>query len=140
MRLPLTRGKFAFIDYEDFDRCIQHSWSAAKTTYNNYRAEARIKGKLVRLHRFIMNPLPSEDVHHKDGNPLNNRKSNLEVCSRSYNLRNNKNKHNSTGIVETKSGKYKARLSVHNKTKWLGTFESKEEAINVRKNYVKKIR
>jgi hypothetical protein len=42
-------------------------------------------GKKVRAHRWIMEQhlgrklLPTEQVHHKDGNPLNNDLTNLEV-------------------------------------------------------------
>lgn len=45
-------------------------------------------GKKVRAHRWIMEQhlgrklLPTEHVHHKDGNPLNNDLSNLEVLGR----------------------------------------------------------
>ena len=48
----------------------------------------RVKGKLMLLHRHIMEKflgnalLPTEIVHHKDGNNLNNNIDNLEICSR----------------------------------------------------------
>lgn len=45
-------------------------------------------GKKVRAHRWLMEQAlgrklsPGEDVHHKDGNPLNNDLANLEVLPR----------------------------------------------------------
>lgn len=80
MIIKLTKGKITEIDDEDAERILKHSWCAAKQR-NKWRAESRIKGKLIRLHRFIMNAKPGEDVHHHDGEPLNNRKDNLIICS-----------------------------------------------------------
>lgn len=31
------------------------------------------------LHRYLMSPAHDEDVHHKDQNPLNNHRENLEI-------------------------------------------------------------
>ena len=44
-----------------------------------------------RIHRlvaetFIPNPLGLHEINHKDGNKSNNHKSNLEYCTRSYNM------------------------------------------------------
>ena len=77
----LTKGKVALVDDGDFERVSQHSWCAAKTSYGKWRAETRIKGKLIRLHRFITNAKSGEVVHHINGNPLNNLHENLYICS-----------------------------------------------------------
>lgn len=80
-KITLTKGKIALIDDDDFERVNQHSWCAAKTTYGKWRAETRIKSKLIRLHRFITGAKPGEVVHHIDGNPLNDKKENLQTIS-----------------------------------------------------------
>ncbi|KKN16028.1 hypothetical protein LCGC14_0979900 [marine sediment metagenome] len=81
--VPLTRGKFAKVDVENVLLIAPHSWQATPTTYGTYRAETHINKKVVRMHRFIMNAPAGKDIHHKNGNTLDNRKCNLLVCSRS---------------------------------------------------------
>lgn len=46
------------------------------------------KGKTYLLHRWIMDAKPGEQVAHLDGNKLNNKRSNLKICSQSENFRN----------------------------------------------------
>lgn len=49
------------------------------------------KRSIKRVHKlvaeaFIPNPLNLHDINHKDGNKKNNHSSNLEYCTRSYNM------------------------------------------------------
>lgn len=37
-RIPLTQGKFALVDNEDFEWLNQFKWYALKTTYGGYVA------------------------------------------------------------------------------------------------------
>ena len=81
--LTLSKGLHTIIDAEDALRCSEHNWYASKTTYNKYRAIANIKGKNIKLHRLLMGFPVGLDVHHKNGDCLDNRKSNLIACTRS---------------------------------------------------------
>ena len=68
MEYKITGG-FVLIDDEDLPLISKYNWQVD----NNGRATRR--GRLL-MHRLI---LPGfEVVHHKDGNPLNNQKSNLQ--------------------------------------------------------------
>lgn len=64
-----------------------------------------VNGKLIRLHRYLMEKhlgrklLPTEIVHHKDGNKHNNDLSNLEITNRSDHAR-----YHMTGIVRPLNG------------------------------------
>jgi len=131
------------IDDEDFERISKHSWSISKNG-KYIRVETRIKSKLIRLHRFILNLKPGDpEVDHRDRNPLNNQKNNLRVCSREENMRNIKfstieNKTGYIGVYRNHgNGKYRACCSINNKTYHIsGNFDTAEEAAKARDKYV----
>jgi hypothetical protein len=85
--VALTQGKFAIVDAEDYERVNRHKWcvSGKGNTIYAYRKD---HGKHVYLHQFLMKPPPGMVVDHIDGNGLNDRKSNLRVCTRQQNLLN----------------------------------------------------
>ena len=69
-------------------------------------------------------------VDHINGDPLDNRKSNLRICTQHNNLFNQKrgNKFGYKGVVKFFSGKYQAMIWDGKKNNHLGMFESKEDA------------
>lgn len=86
VELPLSNtDKKTIIDKEDLSRVLRHSWFLAtdKRTQTHYVVTKKRDGKTVRtirLNRYIMhNPSVEFDVHHKNLNPLDNRKENLQV-------------------------------------------------------------
>lgn len=97
VKIPLSQGKFALIDQEDFERVGQYKWSAlcpapnrVKKRWYGVRNEYE-NGKAVRhfyLHRFIMNAPKGVEVDHKNGDGLDCRKSNLRLATRSQNAAN----------------------------------------------------
>lgn len=122
------------VDDEDVGRVLQHSWYLEKSNYHSY-FRSRINGKLIRLHRFIINPKPDEQVDHINGNTFDNRKSNLRVCTARQNSRNMK-KHvdNHSGFkgVYFRPKQPKKPWAVYIKTeistKYLGSYPTKEQA------------
>ena len=131
MLIPLTKGKFAIIDDEDFELIKNSKWH-----YDNYGyAHATINYKQVRMHRLILGLKPKEIGDHINGDRLDNRRSNLRVCSFRENLTNKKislrNKCGYKGVyLNSKSGKKVWRADVYSlgKKYYLGLFETKEEA------------
>ena len=97
-----------------------------------------LNGKGFKLHRllaqaFIPNPENKPEVDHIDGNPLNNCLSNLRWCTHAENMRNKKKYRNNTsdhkGVTFNKEKrKWRARIYVNGKEKFLGYFHTKEEA------------
>ena len=93
IKIPLTQGKIAIIDQEDFIRVNKYKWQAQyhkqkKRWYSEgYIPEIR---KMIRLHRFIMNPPDNRVVDHINNDSLDNRRANLRVCTVGENNRNRK--------------------------------------------------
>jgi predicted GIY-YIG superfamily endonuclease len=84
-RIPLTQGKVAIIDAEDIDLVSKPSWFFNSNGY----AVAKINGKMVSMHRWLLGLTNcSQLCDHLNGNKLDNRKSNLKVCTQAENLRN----------------------------------------------------
>jgi hypothetical protein len=94
--IPLTQDKFAIVDAEDYERFREYKWYAKKG-YSTYYAGsgmrffkdgkyAGVKQKL--MHRLITNAPKGMMVDHINHNGLDNRKSNLRVCTREQNSHN----------------------------------------------------
>jgi len=80
--IPLTRGKVAIVDASDFDWLNQWKWHTVKTGKHRsdrfYYYAARFSGKKeVRMHHQILNAKAGQEVDHRDGNGLDNRRRNI---------------------------------------------------------------
>jgi len=137
--IPLTQGKFAIVDDENFDRLNANKWCAMrdKSTRSFYavRNSPRVNGKsrLILMHREVVNAEARFDVDHRNHNTIDNRLDNLRVCTTSQNAANSRvRKDNSSGCKgvhwHKQSCKWHARLAVSGKRLHLGYFDSKEDA------------
>lgn len=127
-----SSGVEFLISASDLDAVKKYTWCISKTGY----LVANINGKTTKLHRYLLSPEPSVIIDHINGNTLDNRRGNLRLCSPKENSRNSKKKgkHNvATGVSKTKSGKFRARISVDRKEICLGTFQTAAEAIDARR-------
>ena len=76
------QGFYATVDNEDYQAIIDAGkWHTCNNCLTIYARSV----KYGYLHRFIMKPPKNMVVHHLDHNGLNNQKSNLQICTRSYN-------------------------------------------------------
>jgi hypothetical protein len=139
--IGFTRKKERFeilIDLEDFKKVKENSWCLSKKRKRRY-AVSRINNKIVYIHQVILNyDGKVSTCDHKNMNGLDNRKLNLRVCSNQENNWNkpapSTNKSGVQGVHWAKHCKrWCAQIKINNKTKHLGTFLTKEEAIAVRK-------
>jgi hypothetical protein len=135
--IPLTHGKVALVDDEDFERVNKFKWSAKKAPQRKLLWYAyRITGRIDRshpitewLHHFVQGSKQQTD--HRDGNGLNNQKNNLRRCNSSQNAANRRlNSNNSTGFkgVFALRGKFIAQVGRSGSRKWIGSFDTAEEA------------
>lgn len=133
--IPLKNGNIALIDLADYDLIKDSSWVNDGYGY----AVCTICRKRHLLHRVIMGVSnPEVEVDHVDHNPLNNRRSNLRLCTHSLNLKNRLLSSNNTtgfqGVYLDKRRKiWYARIIVDGKYIHLGHFSDKESAISARK-------
>ena len=106
-RIPLTQGKFALVDDEDFEALSQFKWRAKhcpdgrrpekSSKWYACRTEIRKRGpkagkkKEVYMHRFLMDAPRGKVVDHLNGDGLDNRRANLRICTQKENLANGVN-------------------------------------------------
>jgi hypothetical protein len=82
--VPLTQGKFALVDPEDWERVLRRKWQATHTgdRGRTYYASAWIPERKARvsLHRFILGLRPGPPlVHHKNDQGWDCRRANLQI-------------------------------------------------------------
>jgi hypothetical protein len=82
------------IDSEDFYRVVAMGFNKhikrGKVYFEHTGYNSRKKGRIISLHRFILNAHENMVVDHINGNTFDNRKCNLRVCSTGENTRNQK--------------------------------------------------
>lgn len=83
--IPLTQGKFTLVDADDYDWLTQWKWWCDSTGYASGIPEKR---RQMRLHRFILAAPRGLYVDHINRDKLDNRRSNLRVCTQQDNSRN----------------------------------------------------
>ncbi len=91
-RIPLTQGKFAIVDPDDFLRLCKRKWFAVKggSTFYAVHSVAPKQGQRYRLymHREVLPVAENMFVDHINCNGLDNRKANLRPATSAQNIRN----------------------------------------------------
>lgn len=129
-KLPITRGLHVLLDEEDFSKLARHRWFALVRNGTPYAARS-IHGKTVGMHRIIMGDPAGLQVDHINHDTLDNRRSNLRVCSQAENLRNRRSRIGASrfkGVSPSGTGKWRADIRLNGKAKYLGTFPTEEQA------------
>lgn len=134
--LILTKGKVAIVDDEDYEHLSQWKWHFV-ASHNGYAARREYPSrKYIYLHRQITNAPKDMDVDHTNNDGLDNRKSNLRVCTTAQNLANRgflptRNKSGFKG-VSFNGKRWVAQIGLRTKdahtNKVLGYFDTPEEA------------
>lgn len=138
VRFPLTRGQWAVVDAADAPAALAFRWQAVPSPNTWYaRRESWLgdgKSKGVLLHRAILGAPEGVEVDHKDGDGLNNRRSNLRLATHKQNMGNmRKHRNNTSGYTGVSRhprdrGRWRAVIMVDGKQRYLGVFRDKESA------------
>ena len=126
-KIPLTRGKFALVDDEDYGRLSEHKWYFHHSGYAIRKITVSKKQVIVHMHREVLMPPIELFTDHINGNGLDNRRENLRNCTAIENSRNQSmaksNKSGFKGVSWHKAG-CKWRSVIHNqgKQEHLGEF------------------
>jgi hypothetical protein len=133
--IPLTKGKAAIVDDDLFASLSKHKWHYGAKGYA-VRAFRKPDGRksLLGMHRVVCPAPDGLEVDHINGDALDNRASNLRLCTKKENKRNRKNsKANTSGFkgvhFDSRMGMFRARIrtdtlgNLH-----LGWFETAREA------------
>lgn len=133
--IPLTQGKFALVDDDDFEWLIRFNWQAVllKGKWYARRIGTRPRRETIYMHREIAGVSSDTKVDHENGNGLDNRRWNLRPATSSENQMNKgMSSNNSTGYKGVSwhkgNGKYIANIKVGEKRIHLGYFDTPEQA------------
>jgi hypothetical protein len=113
-------GHVILIDSSDLDVAQLYSWHATKPSPANrsFYASTNFAG--------------SKKWMHRNGNGLDNRRSNLRAASQSQNKKNlpayANNKSGYKGVIRLTTGRYRASIGVDGKRVYLGTYDDAETA------------
>lgn len=125
----------AVVDVADFQVLSRLKWYRHETLAGRVYASTQIDGCTVLMHRLILRAPPDQQVDHDDNDGLNNRRSNLRLCTPALNAANRKHRagamHPFKGIKRRKrvSGfVWEAVIKVAGKERHLGTHTTAEAA------------
>lgn len=145
-KIELTQGKFALVDLEDYKILSQRKWRYHSAGYavgggNYYKKDRKIPN--IYMHREILQVTGGVQVDHINGNRLDNRKSNLRICTQSQNKmntkKNSRNKSGYKGVAWHKSSRtYQAYINFSKKFICLGYFHDPKKAAIVYNTAAKK--
>ena len=156
----IKRGYKVYLDDKDFDYLI------VERGYNYYARKDK-KGKIIHVCRYIpallsgtgkqknqlihwdilVHPSKGFVTDHIDGNPLNNQKNNLRICSYRKNGQNKRHITATTKYSSKYSGvcwnkgieKWMANITINKTSKHLGLFLNEEDAAQAYKNACEKL-
>jgi hypothetical protein len=128
--IRLHDGQVTKVDSDVWYEFSQHRWRFLSHGRYAVRTKRLPERKVLNIfmHRVIMEPIPPGMViDHINGDGLDNRRSNLRICTQAQNTANQKRKSNATckyrGVCVTERG-----IKAHIKKKTIGWFDTLEDA------------
>jgi hypothetical protein len=137
-KIPLTKGKYAIVDPQDYETLSQYNWHASVAPNTCYAARSqtcKLTGRTTKIpmHRSII-PIPDDMLcDHINHVGLDNRSANLRPATAAQNAWNRKKQSKPTsskykGVHKTASNTWSAKITVLGKRIHLGTFKTETAA------------
>ena len=135
--ITLSQGKVAIVDASDFDWLSQWKWIADRRPHGFYVSRKEVgagpNSRNIYMHRFIMLEPKGMMVDHVNHDPLDNRRANLRICTRTENLRNRTSLVGSSskylGVSwQAQSRKWQAHIRWNGKSRYLGLYANEDDA------------
>jgi len=135
-KIPLTQGKFAKVDPEDYVWLSQFRWCCKMNVDNCYAVRTvQIHGrsKRIYMHRLIMNTPDHLVCDHINHDGLDNRRKNCRNCNLAQNNANRRKRRSATsqylGVsYDKRRNKWIAHIKDHGKERYLGSYEVEADA------------
>lgn len=134
-QIKLNNGMFALVDREDFEFLNSWKWTYTLGYAKRVSYVPKYKYTTISMHRQILNAPKGAEVDHINGNKLDNRRSNLRICTHSENQRNKIKRKDSLSKYKgvtfiPKRDKWQATIYAGRHI-WLGYYNTEKEAAKV---------
>ena len=137
--IPLTRGKYAIVDPEDYHRLRKYKWHVHKSPHTFYAVRSLTNGKKeprknMQMHHLIIDIPDGMFADHINHNGLDNRKANLRPATHTQNVWHRRkfkapSRSKFKGVDWANDMKrWRARIRVNGKRIYLGSFTDEIEA------------
>lgn len=138
--IPLTQGKVAVVDDEDFVELSQYKWHARQIDNTFYatrqppRNGSATRPPAILMHQSIMSAPRGSCIDHINHNGLDNRRENLRIVTTTQNAQNQRSRTGSSrfkGVYWHKGAqKWIARIVINGQKTYLGSFVDEVAAAN----------
>lgn len=140
--IPITSGKSILIDESDVEFVTRHRWQARRNpgrgriwyVWRTVKGvDTKSRATTVYLHRVLLDAPKGMQVDHINGNPLDNRRANLRLCTTSENHANKAKPRTSSksgfkGVRVKANGRFEAHIKHRQKWFSLGCYGTAEDA------------
>lgn len=126
------------IDTEDLELVSSYKWHIDNYGYAVHSVWKKdVNLPKIRMHRLILGIEDQRKVDHANGNPSDNRKCNLRICTQAENLRNKRKQQYTRGAASSKykgvywakdHDKWRVRVNLNGKSTHVGLFIDEKEA------------